>query len=75
MVDGRPDDIVERGGARDLAAEFVEVRGALRDMALDGDLRTQPRREIAGEHGDRQEQQQRQDDAAIGDMEAEVGLW
>jgi hypothetical protein len=28
VMDGRPQDVVERGGARDLAAEVIDIGGA-----------------------------------------------
>ena len=52
----RPQDVVQRGGARDLAAEVVEVGRAPGDLAHRLDLGLEPRREVADDDRDHQEE-------------------
>ncbi len=56
MVDGGPQHIFKRGGGGDLAAEFVKIGGALRGQPHRQHLALQPRREIADDDGDQQEE-------------------
>ncbi len=69
----RPKDVVERRGARDLAAEVVEILGPSGGDAHRLDLRLEARGEIADDRRDHEEEDDGQHVFAMPDDEGVVG--
>ena len=61
LIGRRPQQIVERDDARELAAEEIEIFGRLGALARRHRLVAHPRRQIAGDHRDDREEEQRDD--------------
>ena len=70
----RPQHVVERSGAGDPAAEVVEVGRAPGGQAHGLDLRLEPRRQVADDHRDHEEEDDRQHVLAALDDEGVVRL-
>ena len=70
LVGGRPEQVVQRDGAGELAAEAVELLGGrARAAAPTSAWRAHPRGQVAGDHRDDGEEEQRDDVLGIGDGE------
>ena len=63
----RPQHVVEGRGAGDLAAEIEQVGGAPRGRALVSTCAFEARGQVADDHRDHQEQEERQDVFAVVD--------
>ena len=69
LVGRRPEQVVERADAGQLAAEEVEVLGHLGPLAGRDRLVAHPGGEVARDHGDEEEEEQGDDVVGIGDGE------
>ena len=66
---GGQKDVIERGGARQLARQFVDRLGRARIVAHALGLVARAPGEQAGQHGDGEEDQQREEFLRLGDRE------
>ena len=69
LVGGRPQHVVQRRGARELAAEGVERFGGAHPADRGIGLRAHPRRDIGDQERDQHEEEERRDIGRIGDGE------